>query len=328
MRNIIILTSFLVVMLIVAGCDGGEGTSGPSIGDVFIGGTSGLEISFLENAPPSEVTDKSASGAGFPFQAVVAIENVGEYSVPSNLLNIKLSGFFPSDLLGSEPRNTEQPLGEEFKGVRKDPDGNKIQGDIRQITFPKTGKFEYQSELAGNQGFPFIAEACYFYQTKAISQICLREKLTSGDSKVCEPFGSKPVSNHGAPVHVTSITQSIGGEDKMLLHFTVKKVGTSEIFSQSDCVSTFKSEDRVEVEVKTGLGDSDSQLPDCLGLLKDGSDKGNTGELLLINGEGSFTCVQTLDANSKVNSIKTMDIVLGYYAQDTVSTDVVVKHLI
>ena len=49
MRNIIILTSFLVVMLIVAGCDGGEGTSGPSIGDVFIGGTSGLEISFLEN---------------------------------------------------------------------------------------------------------------------------------------------------------------------------------------------------------------------------------------------------------------------------------------
>jgi len=333
MRNIALLISFLAVLLVAAGCQGGGDGGGPSSADAFIGGTSALNIKFLENAPPSEVTDKKTGGTGFPFKAVVTIENVGEFTIPTNQLNVTLTGFYPADF-GKTRNELKKIYSSAFNGVRKDPDGNKIQGDIDQVTFPTSGDLEYQSELAGNQVFPFRAEACYPYQTKALSQLCLQENLQAKDPKVCNPSGSKLVDNSGAPVHVTSVTQSVGGQNKILLHFTVRKVGSSEIFSQPACLTNFESEDRVTVTVKTGLPDltvadgSKVKSLDCLGLLNKKDTTPNAGELLLDNGQASFTCVQTLTTASKVDSLKTFDIFLDYFAQDSVTTTVLVKHLI
>jgi hypothetical protein len=84
------------------------------------------------------------------------------------------------------------------------------------------------------------------------------------------------------------------------------------------------------VTVNTGvnLSADDSETVDCLGLLNKDSANPNTGDLLLDNGQASFTCVQTLDAASQVDSIKTINILLDYYAQDSITTNVLVKHLI
>ena len=336
MRNITILLSFLGILLIAAGCQADKG-AGVSPGDAFVGGTSAIKMSFVENSPPSEVTDKTEANEAFEFDATVTIENVGEHDIPQEALVVTMSGFFPGDFGITDTQELKAANAGTVNGVSKDPDGNRIQGAVDQFTFPKSviEKFAYQKELTGSQAFPFRAEACYPYNTKVLSQVCLMEDLTKKERPVCNPTGSRTVSNSGAPVQVTSITQSVGGRNKLLLNFDVQKVGSSDIFKNEPtetCNDDFKNKNRIEVEVNTGIPGLN-----CIGLVGGGaldyeaSDsttaKGFTGELLLSGGSGSFTCIQTL-SNIDRDSIKTFDVTLAYYARDSVTTNVLVKHLI
>ncbi len=328
MRSKTLLISLLAFAVIVAGCQP-QDSKGSSITSAFIGGTSAMKASFIENSPPSEVTDTPTGQAGFPFDASVTIENVGEYSIDANGVKLTLSGFFPADFDTSADELTQAyPSSGVFRGVSKDPDGNRIQGDIAQVIFPKTSskQFKYNKALAGNQQFPFRADICYPYQTKVLSQVCLMSDFTSKRKTICSPAGSRPVSNSGAPVHVTSVTQSVGGRNKLLLNFAVKKVGTSELFKNdaaAGCKDAFTNKDRISVKVDTGIAGLK-----CLGLLggMEAADKKSyTGEVLLSSGGASFTCLQDYTGTE---SLKTFDVTLSYYARDSATTNVLVKHLI
>src|SRR3989344_4598597 len=211
----------LALALTVSACTGGE-TPGTSATASFIGGTSAVKLSFIENAPPAEVTDDD-----FEFDVILTAEKTGEQSIAAPLMTVKLTGFFPDDFSTTTPALTKT-IGQTFTGVRKDPDGNKINGDLQQFTF---ANLKYKNELEGNQQFPIRAEACYAYKTRAISQLCLMGDLTKPEKPVCNPTGARSVANSGAPVHVTSVTQSVGGKNKAILIFTVQKVGTEDIFS-------------------------------------------------------------------------------------------------
>ncbi len=329
MRNTALLISFVVLLLVIAGCKS-DGGSGASLTSAFVGGTTAMKISFLPNSPPAEVTDKLVNQQGFPFKATVTVENVGEYNVQAQGMLVSMSGFFPSDFSITNPENIRQfyPAAGEFRGVSKDPDGNKITGDIAQISFPASGDFMYSKELPGNQEFPFRAEICYPYQTKVVSQVCLMKDFTGRDQPICNPTGSRQVSNSGAPIHITSVSQSTGGKDKLILSFTVKKVGQSELFL-SGCADDFSNKDRVTVDINTGLQGAGSSLR-CLGLLN-GREIGATaysGAVLLNEGTASFTCIQTLGTSDRVDSLKTFELSLTYSARDSVTTNVIVKHLI
>jgi len=333
MRNVALLISLLALLMITAGCQGGGGTSGISTGSAFIGGSQAIKMSFVENAPPSEVTDNpkgeppftplQAKGAGFQFNTIVTIENIGEQSIPAGMLDVSLIGFDPGDF-GTTKTALKVDFPDELNGVRKDPDGNRIQGDLAQIdTFPV---LEYQKKLRGTQAFPIWAEACYPYRTEAISQICILDDLTKPDRSLCDPTGSKSISNSGGPVHVTSVTQGVGGKNKVLLTFNVRKVGSSDIFklSTDKCSDKFTNKDRVTVTVDTG-SDLTPTLK-CLGLLGGGTDD-VTGDLLLTDGSASFTCIQTLSDES-IDSVKSYTVELDYYAKDVIKTSVVVKSLL
>ncbi len=335
MRSQTLLLTLLFFAIIVAGCQN-DGKKGSSITDAFIGGTSAMKVAFIENSPPSEATDmqKDAQGviiptSGFPFDASVTIENVGENDIAANGITLAMSGFFPSDFDTTAGELTQTyPSSGVFRGVSKDPQGNRIQGDIAQITFPKTQatKFKYNKVLAGNQQFPFRAEICYPYATKVLSQVCLMKDFTSTKETICSPTGSRPVSNSGAPIHITSITQSVGGQHKLILNFDIKKVGSSDLFKPSatdGCKDAFTNKDRIGVDVSTGIPGLK-----CLGLLG-GVPVGTSsfsGEVLLSGGAASFTCIQ--DYTDTTDSLKTFDVTLSYFARDSATTNVLVKHLI
>ncbi len=328
MRSQTLLLTLLFFAIIVAGCQS-SGQRGPSITDAFIGGTSAMRVSFIENSPPSEVTDMPAEGIGFPFDASVTIENVGENDIDADSITLTMSGFYPSDfdILVADELIQTYPKSGVFRGVSKGPSGNKIQGDIAQITFPKTQTtmFKYNKVLAGNQQFPFRAEICYPYSTKALSQVCLMKDFTSTRETICSPTGSRPVSNSGAPVHVTSVEQSVGSQHKLLLNFDIRKVGSSDLFKASaidQCKDAFTNKDRISVDVSTGIPGLK-----CLGLLggKEVGNGGYSGEVLLSGGGASFTCIQ--DYDGETDSLKTFDVTLSYFARDSATTNVLVKHM-
>ncbi|MBI2137504.1 hypothetical protein HYU12_03225 [Candidatus Woesearchaeota archaeon] len=312
MRKVIILAILIAVAFSVSACTNKQGgTTLPSSTAAFIGGTQGLTMQFVANAPPDEVTDNPTGKAddvtqAFPFEARVIVENVGEADIDVNdgsktkNLEVKMSGFYPGDFNVKDNSKLATTNGAQIiNGVKKDPDGNKIRGGVKDFSFPTESVFTFYKKLQGNQQFPFRAEACYKYSTTALAQICTLEKLTDKTNTFCNPTGSKPVSNSGAPVHVISMTQSVGGQNKAILNFKVKQVGQGQIFlgnTPTDrCSSAFQNKDRIKVTVTTEI-----QGTECLGLLNQGVNKAS-GELLLTNGEGEFTCVQS---TPDIDSIK------------------------
>ena len=55
-RELRLIAFSAVFLLFIAGCGGGKTPAGAPT-TPFLGGTSGLDISFLEGSPPEDVTD-------------------------------------------------------------------------------------------------------------------------------------------------------------------------------------------------------------------------------------------------------------------------------
>ena len=322
MKNTVLLL-FLIAVMTVSACNAIPGQSGDSssssIGNAFVGGTDAVTMRFLENLPPREVFD----GGKAPFNAVVLVENVGEADIDEGDLSLTLKGFYPKDF-GTEPEHLSKSA-DKISGVKKDTAGNRIQGGLDQVQFPtnsETAQFNYKTSLAGDQEFIFIAEACYPYKTTSLSQVCTKEDFTKTEYTVCNPSGARSVENSGAPVHVSSVTQSVAGRDSTILNFKFRKVGNVQIFNKADenpCDSSdFNKIDRIHVT----LGDLPETSMECFGLV-DGT--GHEGTLILSNGEGSLSCTME---TTPVDSLKTFTVTLSYYVKDSIRQNVRVKHLL
>lgn len=343
MRKGVLAVLLIAIALAVAGCKGGG--KGPASSDTtpFIGGTEGLTMKFAENSPPSEVTDAQMSG-GKPvntFDIIMLMENIGESDVQKAGSHITISGISASDFLktttaggkvvtvnvdGQEVllkgKNPESSL----DGVKKDPDGNKIPGSVADVQFTNLA---YQRQLQGNNEFPIQADLCYTYQTKAATDVCIRADATKRVSGVCQIAEQKQVFSSGAPVHVTSVKESVGGRNKVLLTFNVKNVGSGSVFKVdktipvTECDKTqFSKQDQVLVGVITGMPGIS-----CSGLTGGTADPTGkfTGYLRLSGGEGTFSCIQ---ATANEDAVKKVDLKLDYNYLVSRNTKILVKHLL
>ncbi|MAG16117.1 hypothetical protein CMO88_03580 [Candidatus Woesearchaeota archaeon] len=328
MRASLLVFLSLAFLAIASGCQSGETATGTPGG--FVGGNDGIKLSFLESSPPDEVFE-TAGGNPFNFQAIVMVENVGEHEIFANELKVDLKGFFPGDFGVTGPIGTEltEPNSENLIGVSKNSQGDVRKGSIEQLTFPENGNFAYGT-LDVDQSFEFTAEACYMYVTTAVSQLCLKKDLRDANTEICSVSGSNPVSNSGAPVHVTSVVQDIAGTDSIRLDFEVRKVGNVDVFFTSEpttrpkCeTSDYLGKDRVKVTVTTGVKASNAGV-ECLGLANIGADKAS-GELILENGAARFSCIQKLDGIDVVDGIKSFKILLDYDVRESIDKTVLVK---
>ncbi|MEK6854117.1 MAG: hypothetical protein AABX60_02165, partial [Nanoarchaeota archaeon] len=203
----------LALALIVAGCKGGEKGALSSAATPFIGGTEGVRISFLENAPPRETLDnpKPADKSQISnFDIALRVENVGEQKIPANTLNVIIGGIYSSDFNIPNPKTAflTKNLAQELEGVRKDPEGERLPGGIDEVTFQDLA---YVKSLEGNSEFPIQADVCYPYKTRAVADFCMRKELTKATAGVCQIKGSKPAFSSGGPIQVTSFEEAVGG---------------------------------------------------------------------------------------------------------------------
>src|SRR3989338_1636510 len=271
-RELKLIAFSAVFLLFIAGCGSGDVATGAPT-TPFLGGTQGLEISFLEGSPPAEVTD----GGTFPFQVVLKFKNNGEFDLKKRDVNVSLIGFLAKDFNVNSKDVEGKGPDDDPLARKKDSEGNIIESVETFVTFPSnTEYFDFKGKLAGNNVFVFRADVCYKYKTLAVSDICVLENLVDpADNAICNPSESKPIFSSASPLQITSFRQNVAGKDKIQFSFDIVHSGTGDIFKGDastpypDCPKTptgrRTNEDTVNVIVQTDIG-SDSAKLNCVGL--------------------------------------------------------------
>lgn len=306
------LTATCVTMLLfVLACT----PSGPATLPTFLGGNEGLSIQFDKNSPPKEVFD----GGDFPFDIVVRLENKGEYFVPKDLVSVSISGV-RAQLFNLQDADLRRAADEDLVERKVDSTGQVIEPGL---VFAEFKNLNHVSFITGNAlTFPFIAEVCYQYGTKAATSLCVRKNLANPEADgLCEIDGTRPVGSSGAPVQVTDVREFQRGKESVGFTFTLKHTGptTGRVFALSSrCEGGRSSEDRAHVKVT-----SDVPGLSCQGL--SASREGAVeGVVPIYEGERVVTCTQQIGSPADYELPIRIDAQYDY--RDSVRTDVVVKH--
>ena len=286
----------------------------PAVTEPFLGGTQGLSMAFSQGTPPAEVLDQGQ----FPFDIILRVKNEGETLVTKDQVKVSISGFEPGQF-GVSPAALSKNSPEDLQPVSQDAQGRRRESPEVLIEFPG---LSYLGEITG-AGFPFPiqADVCYTYGTKAVSFLCSRANLLNPERNgICEINEDKTIFSSGAPVHITSLTENVRSANKIAFSFEIREVGRGDVFGEaSRCdKATTANQDVVSVEVIT-------QLPGltCTGL---GGGATNAGTVKLINGARQITCTQELATPSDFQFA--VNINLGYDYEETISTEIFVKHVI
>ena len=314
----------LVIITLMAGCATDEG--GDTEGSPFIGGTTGILISFADGAPPDVVYD----GGQYPFDIDVILKNKGEYTVPAARANVKITGIYSRDFSNVTLGHN---VTDELVKTEKDSEGNIIEGTEYHAEFEG---LSYAGILDGNTPFTIKADVCYEYGTTVNSKICIREDLLDPTKEgVCKVTESKTVYNSGAPVQVTSIDEQAVGTNKIAFIFKVEKMGNGNIYRSpyygeyappSQCYEEREHENKVWVKVDAQNNELNSALS-CSGLKDNAGFDPSEGTIKLYNGERTVRCTLDLEqAGVSGDFEKVIKINLLYDYKEDISTSLLVKH--
>jgi len=298
----------IVSILLLVGC--AEREKLPTKATPFIGGTTGVLIDFMEDSPPPEALD----GGDFPFDVVVKLKNDGEYTVPKEDVEVRISGIRAEEFDLSESDLVKNPE-EDLIAMEKDAEGN-----IRESTpvYVEFNGFNHVEELAGNTEFTFRADVCYVYQTKATAQICVRKDNLETEEGVCEVNEEKTVYNSGAPVQVVSFRETPRAKNKVAFTFEIQHKGNGNIYKkETRCDSARTNEDKVYVKVETNINGN----LECSGLREGDATEGFA---TLYGGKKIITCTQEVNTESDYET--PVDITITYDYKDNTETTVLVKH--
>jgi hypothetical protein len=305
------ILGILLIAALAIGCTEQSQTT-VSKAQPFIGGTTGIVVDFTGDSPPTEVDD----GGDFPFDVVVELRNVGEYTVNKEDMEVKIIGIRPEDFSKSEGELTQHPE-ENVVATRKDPEGDINEGPPVYVTF---SDFNHKEKLVGNTEFTFRAEVCYKYQTTATAQLCIRKNnIDPEDDGVCEISEHKTVYNSGAPVTVTEFKEFGRAKKKVGFEFKIQHMNNGNIHEKgSNCNQERKYEDEVYVEVDTKFGGGLK----CSGL-SDGDD--TSGYVKMFGENRIVSCTQEVDTDSDYETDVTIKLTYDY--RDDTEATVLVKHI-
>ena len=336
-----------VFLLVLAGCKGGDTSTGAPT-TPFLGGDRSLEIGFLEGNPPAEVTDDGT----FPFKAVVSLKNIGEHDVKKDEIKVSLIGFLPSQFNKDnfdEAKLKNRILLDDLTGRKRDAEGNIIEPVESFVEFPEEAakNFNFKDQIAGNNVFIFRADACYKYQTKAKSDICvLQSQIDVVEGAICKTSEAKAVFSSGSPIKVTSFRQNVAGSNKLQLSFDVEHSGSGNVFDPiitancpRDSTGRRAAEDKVIINVSTGLAIPVAAVPPavaapgyqlkCVGLddVAGAATAKQSGKIKLINGKRTMTCTLDMPA-ARTDFIKPVDITIEFNYAQNADKEVLVKHIL
>lgn len=301
------LAMFVISLLFLAGCGQSEET-GAARGTPFLGGTSGVSINF-ENSPPAEVFD----GGDFPFDIIVKLKNNGEWDIPANKARVKITGV-RAEQFGLTESGLTKNSPEDLPKMQRDPTGVLLDSPPVLVEF---NNFNHEEEITGAElTYPVKADVCYAYGSETVAQLCIRENILNPKPGICTINEAKKVYNSGAPVQITSLTESARSSDKIGFSFTISHSGNGHIYEKDSLCNkeSMSFEDKVYVIVDAGIS----------GLSCSGLSEGTEGSVKLFNGEKTVSCTLTVPNPSDYEL--PLRIELGYDYESSASTQILVKH--
>ncbi len=330
MKKSVVLISILIIGIFLSGCAPKETVENVTqqTGKAYIGGSKGLELSFVSNAPPDEVYALEENQETNPntFDISVRVANVGEEDVAAEDMIVKLTGIDPGsfDKVADDFKETI-PV-ESLEKTRMSV-GEVIPGTYDFVDFTNLA---YKYEVAGEYPAVVRASACYKYKTYATSKICVLEDFfgRGGASTLCKANEAKSVENSGAPVHIEAVQEQVSGKDGISIAFTVKQAGDNNdnIFKviskdSEDACDGKKTENVNKVGVKVMLGNE--ELADCSGVNDEG-----IASLSPSTNSAEIRCRKVWSAaDSRIDSEVPLKIELSYDYSQYVDKEIKVKQI-
>ncbi|MFT4309429.1 MAG: hypothetical protein ACMXYL_03000 [Candidatus Woesearchaeota archaeon] len=217
----------LALTVLVAGCNG---TSSRDI-DVFIGGSQGLLLRFMEGTPPNTVYDNRA----MPFDITLSIENAGEFDI--DRVHLTLSGISTNDFegIGNVKRwvtsNNNPELGQPVLAGKTRIGDTQMTGGKAFIELGNEVQYTRRLAGGGEMSYTIMVDACYPYATMATSRVCYQSNYNDGNNNVCRPETTNSMSVSGAPLQVTSYSQEAVGPRSIRVQYTFDLRGNVQIYA-------------------------------------------------------------------------------------------------
>lgn len=272
MKQKLLLILLAMTLMVVSGCTEGQTTPGQGVHANFVGGTRGIEMSFVANAPPSEVADQGQD----QFEVVVNLLNRGEHEVAPEDVFVELEGFSPFTFSITHD-DLIQYSEYELMPVYKSQDGSIIYPTDTPVIF---SGFNYDEVAPNDEVYSFRANVCYKYETIAVSDLCVKPRYNlDNEDDLCTVSGLRGVSNSGAPIQVTEIRQVPRGIDRTEISFKLQlkdpdvKGKASRPDSNCDTMS-YTNKDKVFVRVSGIIENPSTDTVSCRGLQEGDSSSG------------------------------------------------------
>jgi len=318
-KLLIILVVF--ALMTVTGCQGQTETT-ISGSTPFIGGQTGLLMSFIPGAPPEFIFDKG----NLPFGISIKLENVGEDEVTVTDGYIEIVGINPVDFGKGSQADLIQPFPNDMAAAKKNFDGTVLPGGQTIVEF---GELKYLPDLHGNTDVTIRADLCSNYKTQTSTKICVKGDLLSDveGKDICTVNEDKTAFNSGGPIHITQVREAPIGMDKIQVSFTIEHVGepTDSFFavSSDNCDDTITNPERYMVYVNV-VSDINGKFPKCDGLEMPTADR-SAGYVRLFDGAPRVvTC--TLDVTGIDSTFEELfEVDLDYKYLQSIQTQVQVR---
>lgn len=175
---------------------------------------------------------------------------------------------------------------------------------------------------------PIMITACYTYETRASTMICIDPKPNSNAKKACIARDVSLSGGQGAPVAVTRVEQQ-ASSGKIVLTITVKHTKKNSLDDLFDINQLFYKCDPHQGEI---VKPSDKNIVDILQVELSGMDITQTcsggGRIRLDqSGYGQFTCTAYLQGNSEAAYEAPLTVSLGYGYSKNIYKEILIKRI-
>lgn len=297
-KKILVMLIFLAVF--ISGCgENGDVTEGP-----FLGGSDGVEISFISGAPLSEFSQE----ASVPVKLL--LKNNGEFEIVAETAEVQLYGL----------KMDEYDLSGDYQvvtgGLRPVEKGLIEEGGEQTV---EMGILTYSRSVSNFLETTLYSRICYPYRTQAEVMACAisRDIQQVEDNPVCDLASDKLISGSvsSGPVQITLFTEELHGADEVSFRIVVENSGIGDVYKyDSVCSDLSDPVVKAENENKVRLGISPVDIT-CSFL--DG--ESNSG-LLRLDDAGSKTvvCVMPVDGTSSYETLVAINLDYKYIESTSV----------
>lgn len=222
-NNLIKIFSMVLIILTIimlTGCTGNGGLNDKNnINTNYRTGSTGLTFEFGVETPPNQVFEKNQ------FTVGLLLENEGATSIVGG----KMVLTFEDDYMGVSSGFSEFSFDLYGKDEYRD-------GERKLISTPVFAK-EFPETLSERHTSLILATACYSYETKAATSVCVDMDPNNVNSKdkVCQRQ-DRALGSQGGPVAVTLIEEHIMIEEDVIRPFFIihlKNIGDGQVINKS-----------------------------------------------------------------------------------------------